>query len=368
MATIEEKIHNWQQIIVNHTDKIVIECTEIFLARIPKDTLPTLTDLEQAASNIQDKAISLLTNDEILATLEITDLAAKESLSVSWLSLMPKLTVPIPQTELKLKPWQLAAAGALGSLLGMFLFGGLLYWMLNMRDVGILLGGSIGAAALVYSIWWSSYNKTVRTGLALFLGAATGLELFTAFAGIGFGGLWRQHTGTGGLVKRLFIYLGLLILLVFIRPQPHYERADFEHTIGHIIKQWINHGCLLLFSLATTEQHEVVQEMVLDPELARAIVDLHKSSTTDLALAAEAVLQEAQRVGIDNLNGTPQFATERMVTKRQFCWEDHFSKQYQRFGVIEAGDMVQVEKEPIVQNEVIIDLGLVRKVRKSKKH
>ena len=367
MILTEEKIRNWKKSNKTISDKMYSDCTAVFLSNFSGNELSIQNDLEQAIVAVHEKASTLLISDEILEVLPNgpTDLSSKESLRASWLSLMPKLSIPVPSTELELSAWRLAVAGALGSLLGMLLIGGLMHWVLNMRDAGILFGGTIGAASAVYGAWYAPRSRILRSALLSVIGAATIFELCAIFSGLGLSGLWSRLNGSGNLVKRLLIYCGIIVLLVFTRQESHYDQDHFEKIARCVIEQWVDYGMLLLFNLVATGQSEIIQRVVLDPSLARSIVDLHNSSAADLPLIAEVILQEARGLGLDGLDGTPRFIDQHAgVTKRELYWENKLNQQYKCFGVIQEGDMVIVEEEPVMQNGVVVDLGEVRKVRK----
>jgi hypothetical protein len=45
-------------------------------------------------------------------------------------------------------------------------------------------------------------------------------------------------------------------------------------------------------------------------------------------------------------------------------WEEDLKKKYKCFGIIEPGDPVIVEDEPVIQNGMVAELGSVRKARR----
>jgi len=367
MILTEEKIRNWQKSIATISDKMGRDCTAVFISHFNGNELSIPNDLEQAIVAVHEKASTLLISDEMLEVLPNgpSDLSSKESLRASWLSLMPKLSVPVLNAELELFAWSLAVAGALGSLLGMLLIGGLMHWALNMRDAGILFGCTIGAASAVYGAWYTARSRILRAALLTVIGTATIFELFAAFSSLGLGGLWRRLKGSGNLIYRLMIYCGIIVLLVFTRQEYRHDQDHFEKIARCVIEQWVDYGMLLLFNLVATGQSEIIQCAVLYPSLARSIVDLHNSSVADLPLIAEVILQEARRLGLDSLDGTPRFIDQHaVVTKRELYWENKLNQQYKCFGVIQEGDMVIVVEEPVMQNGIVVDLGEVRKVRK----
>jgi hypothetical protein len=128
------------------------------------------------------------------------------------------------------------------------------------------------------------------------------------------------------------------------------------------MRRWLEYSLLLLFALSR-EQRETTQVAVFDPGLGRAIIDLHRASSADLPVVVEAVILEARRAGLEGVDGAPAFTSTDQGGKRELLWSADLAAQYRPFGLVEDGDRVVVEQEPVLQNGVVIDVGRVRKVR-----
>lgn len=375
MLIIEEKIISWREYFLLKKCEITKDCVSVFFDNI---TIDDRYDIESALVFVKKRASVLLTSDDQLnkLSIDISDPNEKEAFRRSWSSLMPKLAIPTPSVVVELAARQLAAAAALGSLLGMLLVGGFLNLWIDMRVNGIILGGIIGAASSVYGMWYAAHSKTVRVALTALVGVSAGIELISIFSSIGLLGIWNSLKGTDrawnsmngaiGALKRLLVYIGIIALLISTRISNRYDEKGFRQSVEYYISQWIDYGVLLLLCLSS-EQNTKIPCIVFDSAMARSITNLHATSADDLPLSAEAVLQEARRLGLNGLDRPPRFVNQHLTRKRELRWENKFNHHYKCFGLIEEGDLVVVEEEPVEQNGIIIDAGSVRKVRKASK-
>lgn len=319
MIIIEDQIHDWQKSVQPLRDQVVNDCLEIFFAELNDSKLPASTTLAHATQKVQAKATLLLTTDAVLSNLpnSITDPRSQAALRTSWQSLLPPWPVPAPTAVQQVAPWRAAVAGALGSLLGSLAIGWLMEWLLDLREAGLLLGALIGAAGLVYAF--------------------------------------------GFAMQRITAHPSFMARVIF-HPTAHYDRQAYTETLRLSLAQWIDYGLLLLHSL-TGNEIEVTQQQVFDADLARAIVNLHSATVHNLALEAESILREARRLGLQGLESPPRFLDEEAAAKAVQQWDSELAKKYRGFGVIEPGDRVVIIEEPIMQDDVLLAFGQVRKVR-----
>ncbi len=368
MMVVEEQIRAWRRAQQASAAALVEECTEALLTTIGRSdapNAPTGPDLERAAAGLRARAAAALTGDEVLSALPKPPAnETREALRLSWLGLLPELVITPPEPRLELAVPRLALAAAIGSLLGMMLLGGILHWFLGMRPLGMLIGGMLGAAGVVYGVAVLARNPKLRTGLKAALGVSTAAQLFLSFSTIGMGGLWGRLAGAGGLLRRLLLFATVAALLYFTRQSNRHDPGAFKPVVEGLLRQWVDYGQLLLLSLTSAaDEAEPVRQ--LDTELARSIVALHRVSAADLPLAAEAVLQDARRAGVEGIDGEARFVGKVTGEKQRLLWSDELAGQFRPFGAIEPGDEVLVEEEPVIQHGQVIAHGRVRKVRRA---
>ncbi len=107
----------------------------------------------------------------------------------------------------------------------------------------------------------------------------------------------------------------------------------------------------------------MTSEPVLDAGLAKAIQDLHRADATGLPTAAEAVFLEARRMGLEGVAVPARFARSGRPERARLRWSPALEQHYRPFGLIEEGDTVIVEDEPVIQNGSVLEKGRVRKQR-----
>lgn len=283
----------------------------------------------------------------------------REALRSSVLSLIPPFELAVPYSERTFSVRRMAAAAAIGALLGMIVLGLMLHWTLDERVVGIFLGALIGAPGTVLGVGRLAESKMLRNTLKTVIGVAGTVDLIRAILG----GLWVKLAGLR-MLRRVMVYLGVIALLTFTRGSAQYDMHAYRDRVEDIIRLWIYCASLLLCSLSasrTMETHSASGQ--LDADMARAIHDLYGSDLDGLPAAAEAVLLEAHRLGLEGLVGPARFTESCKAERVRLCWREELAEQYKPFGHVEEGNIVIVEDEPVIQNGIVLEKGRVRKQR-----
>jgi hypothetical protein len=151
-------------------------------------------------------------------------------------------------------------------------------------------------------------------------------------------------------------------LLAFTRGSVQYDTRAYRTAVRDVIGQAVDFSSLLLCSLSAGRV-EPPQATLLDAGLARAVQGLHRSDAAGLPSAAEAVLLEAHRLGLDGVSTPPRFVQSAGGERPRLRWNPGLAQQYRPFGLIEEGDTVIVEDEPVIQNGNVLEKGRVRKQR-----
>lgn len=363
MAVIlEESIRGWMAANQRLREQIAERAAERFILALVPTEHPTQAQMERAVAGAREEVFATLTADAVLDTLPTppADAGARESLRSSWLSLDPLWGLPSPPPGRGLSTQRLAVAAAVGSLLGMMLLGGLLSLTLDSRGLGIVLGAPGGAAAAMYAVGKLAESKALRLTLKTLMGVAWTADLLGATA-LGFGAIWGRLVGYG-LLRRVLVYAGVVSLLAFTRGSSQYDSRAYRNAVRDVIRQAVDFSALLLCSLSAG-RIEAPKLAVLDADMARAIQGLHHSDAAGLPTAAEAVFLEAHRMGLEGVSTPPRFLQSARAERPRLSWSAELAQQYRPFGLIEDGDTVIVEDEPVIQNGNVLEKGRVRKQR-----
>ncbi len=363
---IEEAIREWMAVNRGLREQVTGQGVERFFAILEGIGPPTPAQLGRAVAAARDAVFAALTTDAVLEHLPFPppDAGAREALRSRWYGLNPAWVLPgPPTTDRSLSAPRLAIAAAGGSLLGMLVFGTVLNLSLDLRALGMLIGAPAGAAGALYAVGRLAESKALRIALTTLVGIAGTLDLARA-ATLGLGGLWGRLAGVG-LLRRILLYPGVVALLTFTRGSAQYDRGAYRESVRDLIRQWVDCSSLLLCSLSGAPV-EQPRGQALDADLARAIQDLHRTDLRGLPMAAEALLLEGRRLGLAGLSEPPGFAAAARTDqseRRRLRWGPELAQHYRPFGLIAVGDTVIVEDEPVIQNDVVLEKGLVRKQR-----
>ncbi len=360
---IEEAIRDWMATNRGLREQITWQGVEGFFAALGDGESPTTAQLERAVAAARDAVFAALATDAMLDRLPSPPLDAgtREGLRSQWYGLNPAWVLPGPPTSGRsLSAQRLAIAAAVGSVLGMLVFGTLLNLSLDLRALGMLIGAPAGAAGAMYAVGRLAESRALRMALTTLIGMAGALDVARVTT-LGLAGLWGRLAGMG-LLRRILLYPGVVALLSFTRGSTQYDRGAYRDSIRDLIRQWVDCSALLLCSLCSAPV-EQPRGAVLDADLARAIQDLHRADLPGLPTAAEALLLEGRRLGLAGLTDPARFRAAERAARRQLRWGPELAQHYRPFGLIEEGDTVIVEDEPVIQNESVLEKGLVRKQR-----
>ncbi len=359
---LEEAMRGWMADHQGLRERIAERAVDRFFSVLVPAQPPTPAQLERALAGARDEVFAALSADAVLDGLPHPPTAggAREALRSSWLSLNPAWGLPTPPLGRGLSVPRLAVAAAVGSLLGMTLLGGLLHLTLGLRGLGMLIGAPGGAAAAMYAVGKLAESKALRFALKSLMGAAWTADVLGA-ATLGFGAIWGRLAGVG-LLRRILVYAGVVALLAFTRGSTQYDDRAYRKTVRDLIRQAVDCSALLLCSLSAGRV-ETPPTAALDRDLARAIQELHRCDAAGLPTAAESVLLEARRMGLDGVSVPPRFVQANDSVRLRLRWSPELAQHYRPFGLIEEGDTVIVEDEPVIVNGNVLEKGLVRKQR-----
>ncbi len=232
------------------------------------------------------------------------------------------LRIPAPTVVAETKTITLALAAAAGAFGGMLGLAPLLRLTLNMRDVGLLLGGPLGALVAV-----------------LLLHRLARLRLLT----------------------RVLPWL-------FVRPKALRGaiRSEHEKAVRVSIEQWVDWAVSMLAVLCLYRSGRPGLPPDRDKalrKLSKLVYALHHTPAESLPVVAHELIQEAKNSGFEGLDGQPAFLEAGREETETIIWRHDLQIQYETFGQITEGDRVAVERPAVILGGEVVQRGLVRKVR-----
>ncbi len=215
-----------------------------------------------------------------------------------------------------------AAAGAVGGMLGL---APLLRLAFEMRDLGLVLGGPLGALVAVLVV-----HRLAR------------LRLLTK-----------------------------VLPWFFVRPKAlrGAVRSEHEKAVHVSIEQWVDWAMSMLAVLCLYRSARPQPQTDWDKALrkiSKLIYTLHRTPAESLAVVAHELIEEAKNSGFEGLEGAPAFLQTGRDEKETITWRQDLQNKYETFGHITEGDQVMVERPAVVLGGEIVQRGLVRKIRDRK--
>ncbi len=243
----------------------------------------------------------------------------------------------------------------------MMLLGGLLNLTLGIRGVGMLIGGPGGAALAMYAVGRLTESKALRRTLKTLLGVAWTADLLGA-ASLGLGALWGRLAGVG-LLRRILVYAGAVSLLAFTRGGAQYDTRAYRR-LGPRSDPPVGRGLLGPARLSVRRTGD-------QPRRARCWTPGSRGRSRICTAPMPPVFQPPPRRCCWKRAGWVWRASQRRRASQQsgraerprLRWSPELEQRYRPFGLIEDGDTVIVEDEPVIQNGRVLEKGHVRKQR-----
>ena len=357
MPSMETAISEALQATRDLRQKLVNEAIASYFSCLPNNGLyPDETQFEAA----QRKAESVLKTGLLSQTWLSAITGEKktgdkhlEPLPLAFKSIAPHLKIPLSSKFEELRASSVALAALVGALVGMLILTPLLRLALGLQNtVGMFLGAPLGAFGMVWLLRQVSRVPQVRKALQPLLAVAVVVDTGAAvFRGKGF---W-------GLVKRILAYVATIFLLRHITPQPKYDREAHKRAVELAVQQWLNGAVMLLACLSASSVGAVT--IKADPEeiirgLARQVYELQSCPPDQFPGAVSELIQKAQDLGFEGLE------PDASNSGRPQVWAAEMRDKYNTFGLIEEGDPVIIEREPIILRGEVLEKGLVRKFRR----
>jgi len=232
------------------------------------------------------------------------------------------LRIPGPVVLTEPKTLTLALAGAAGAVGGMCALAPALRLAVDMRDLGLVLGGPLGALVAVLVM-----HRLARIRL-----------------------------------------LARILPWVFVRRKAARGavRREHEKTVRACVEQWVDWAVPMLTVLCLHRPGAVETDTDRDKALRRIgklIYTLHRADSETMPVVAHELIQEAKNSGFEGLEGLPAFLDSTREEKLVLTWKPDFQGKYEAFGHIVEGDQVVVEREAVILGGQVVQRGLVRKVR-----
>ena len=232
------------------------------------------------------------------------------------------LQIPEPARDTKPKAYRIALSAMAGAIAGMAILTPLFRLTVDMRDVGLVIGGPLGAMCAVLVALRLSQSR--------------------------------------------FMLRLLPSVFRVTERQSFYDRKNHEQLVRVSIEQWLSQSIALLAMLCSSRSCKT--EPATDREsafrrIAERIYFLHGTSVESLPIAADELIREARNCGFEGLDAPPVFLSSPGGEQTVLTWTKELLSRYEAFGDITEGDQVKVERQPIIFGGSVIERGLVRKLR-----
>jgi hypothetical protein len=325
MADLKETILNAYTRTERLRRELLNKATSAYFETLGGSRSPASGDFEDAQTRARSVLKRELLNSRWLSLISdepVVDEGSIASMALTFDSIASPLRIPKPPQAREPKAYGVALGALAGAVIGMVILTPLFRLALDMRDVGLVLGGPLGAFCMVMIVC-----RVTRSRF--------------------FVRLMRRVFGVGE---------GL----------PGYERRSHEEAVRMSIEQWLNLVIPLLVVLCsyrTWSAKTPADEEAAFRRIGGLIYALHRASSESLPVTADELIQEARNCGFEGLDGSPAFLSPVTYTEKVIVWASDLQGKYETFGHVGEGDQVKVERQPVIFDGKVMERGLVRKLR-----
>jgi hypothetical protein len=325
MLELQENIAKAQAATVGlHRDLIDKAAGEYFVA-LDSVSNPAAGDFQAAEARANVALKQDLLSDSAIALIgegAKLDESTVARVALGFDAISRPLRIPEPVAMRETKTITLALAAAVGAVAGMLGLAPLMRLTLENRDLGLMLGGPLGAWLAV---------------------------------------LVAQRLARIRLLTRILPW-------IFTRPKAlrGAVRSEHEKAVRTCIEQYVDWAVPMLAVLCVyrsgVPQSGGDQDKALR-KIGKLVYALHQASAESLPVVAHELIQEAKNSGFEGIEGLPEFLDNSHTEREIVTWKPDLQNRYEAFGHIAEGDRVTVERPAVVFGGKVVQRGLVRKVR-----
>ncbi len=287
---------------------------------------------------------------------------------------MPEFDVRLPQVSYRLpaRRYGFAAAigGFLGCLIGMFMLSPLMTRNVISDTSAVFLSTLAGAALMSFALSAVSTSPKIRIAILGAVGVGTIAELWSMRPRVsGLLGAVRK-----GGIKRMLCYGAAVLFTSIAAPQPAPPgREVVESAAEKGLKLWFLYAYALAdtaaeahcmeYEKSENEDSALKDVCELQEKLGAKICKLFNTTAENLDITCMELIQQARRLGFENLEGEPTFRLQhRGVNQPEtIIWSGERERLYDCFGPVEPGDRVVLEDEAVLRKGEVVEKGVVRK-------
>jgi hypothetical protein len=296
-----------------------------YFEAVGSNNYPESATLDIARTRLESFLKDKLLSSAWLSTVSggiVSDDRSVATIALIFDAVASPLQIPEPVRDAKPKAYRIALAAMAGSVAGMAILSPLFRLAFDMREVGLVIGGPLGAMCVVLVVLRLSRSRFISK-----------------------------------LLPRVFR----------VTHRSHaYDLKNHEQIVRVSIEQWLSQSVALLATFCSSRSWKAEPEANRESafrRIAERIYSLHGTSGESLPVVADELIQEARNCGFEGLDGSPAFLSSASGEQSMFTWTKDLLDKYEAFGDIAEGDQVRVERLPVVFDGSVIERGLVRKVR-----
>lgn len=332
---------------------IFASANDVFWKSLNTNSVPSNEALRQATSNTEEYLEHSILSDECLHSIfqncsEENIQSCKENLRLLFIEEKIKLTVADIITNSQTSILRLSIGTSIGCIVG-GLFANFVEKLLRFSSIYAgFIGCILGSFVFTYILGKIATNERLKQRILAFLG-------ISALTEIGTRRFFRIKQSGKKFFKKVAMFFVVIFAVLFMKSETTFNKTKYSEVLSANINEWLNYVFLISQILMKLSNNRIFSSE--DKIVSFVVSELSKLSggTTKENYEREIsyILTYLKSIGIGIIN------------ENEKTWNSNLEEFYNKYGIIEVGDEIIIEKDAIVKDGIVIKKGLVRKNRKN---
>lgn len=331
---------------------IFFSANDIFWKSLNTISVPSNEALKQATSDTEDYLEQRILSDEYFSSIfpnsSKEDInTCRENLHLLFIEDKIKLTGADIITNSQTSILRLSIGTSIGCIIG-GLFANFIEGLFHFSSSFVsFIGCILGSFIFTYILGKIATNKNLKQRILFFLG-------ISALTEIGIRRFFKVKQSEKKFLKKVAMFFVVIFAILFMKSETTFNKTKYSEVLSANINEWLNYVLLISQILMKLNSNNVHSSE--DKVISFVVSELSKlsdvSNKEDYEREVSYILTYLKSMGIG------------IVNENAKVWNTNLEEFYEKYGLIEEGDELIIEKDPVVKDGIVIKKGLVRKNRK----
>jgi hypothetical protein len=327
---------------------------------------PTIDDWSRGTSQAKkaaiDAVLSAMQSDQFDQAFGEVPKRAREQLPTTIGHLAPDLHISQPLPHFELSGPRLAIIALIGALVGLLALSFLTRFLLDMKDVGLFVGGPLGASLAVWLSIRLANDSILKTILTTALGVSVAeyvARMIAQSSPVGRILSFISQAKSEGAKKRWIAYLLIGLILLLSKREQSFDAGAADAIVRGQLETWTGWLLRNVESFISDKRIDESKDSDQLTKILPALADLRRADEQHQPTAVRQLFAMLETIEIIF---DPVTAEARPIgARRTIAWSDELTAEYDTFGEVKLGQLVEIMRDPVSVNNQVVIRGMVKR-------